>query len=105
MAAATAIVVRDRPAGHLFTGSFTLDPGNIDAGARDLQTVAIPGVVVGDVVVIAPRATMGLIIGYARVSAPGAVEFSLENNTGIAVDLVSGTWDYAILRGSTMGLR
>jgi hypothetical protein len=81
-----------------------LDPGSIAAGAREIETVAIPGVVVGDCVVICPRATMALVIGYARVSAANAVEFSLENNTVGAVDLASGTFDYQVLRGSTMAI-
>jgi hypothetical protein len=104
MATATAVAFTGRPTGNLVSGSFTLDPGSIAAGAQELETVTIPGVVVGDTVVINPAAalTAGLIApGYVRVSAPNTVIFSIENNSAGAIDQASGTWYFTVLRGTS----
>lgn len=105
MAAASAVRADDRPAGHIFSGSFVLDPGNIAAGARELQTAAIPGLQIGDVVIVRNRTARALIVAAPRVSAAGALEFALENNTAGALDAGADTYDFAIIRGSTMALR
>lgn len=105
MVAATAIVVSDRPGGHHFTGNFNLNPGNILAGGREVETVAIPGIAVGDVPSVSPRYATSLIVGYCRVQAAGILEFSLENNTAGALDEAANIWDFAIIRGTTGPLR
>ena len=105
MPAATAVLAADRPAGHHFTGTLTLDPGNIAAGGREQETAAIPGVAIGDVVVVRDRNATGLIVAAERVTGAGAIEFYLENNTAGAIDRASGLYDFAIIRGSTMSLR
>lgn len=105
MVAGSAVTRSDRPAGHHFTGTFVLDPGNIAAGARELETVAIPGVVIGDVVVVRNRTARALIVTAERVSAADAIEFAIENNTAGALDAGADTYDYAVIRGSTMALR
>jgi hypothetical protein len=104
MAAATGITPLDRPRGQIQQYRFTLDPGSIAPGARELETIAIPGVQVGDAVIVTPDAQLGagLIVGYARVSAVGAIEFSIENNAAGAVDQASGSWTCTIIRGTTM---
>lgn len=105
MVAATAVQILDRPGGFHFQGQFTLDPGNIAAGGREVETVAVPGAQIGDGVIICPRPTMGLLVGFARVSAAGAIEFILENNTAGAIDLGATIFDFYILRGTTGPLR
>jgi hypothetical protein len=106
MAAATAIVAADRPGGHHYGGTFVLNPGSIGAAGRELQTVAVPGVAVGDVAFVAPRAALlaGIVIAYVRCSA-GEIEFSIENHSAGAVDAASDTWDFQVLRGSSGPLR
>lgn len=104
--AGTAFAVLDRPAGHHFTGSFTLDPGSIAAGAREQETVALVGAQVGDVLIVRNRTNpIGLIVSAERVTAPNAVEFYLENNTAGALDQAASTYDFALIRGSTGPLR
>lgn len=105
MVAATAISILDRPGGFHFQFQFSLDPGSIAAGGREVETVALPGAVIGDVVAISPRYATGLVVGYARVSAAGVVTFALENNTAGALDEGNNIWDGMLLRGSTGPLR
>lgn len=106
MPAATAVVVNDRPGGHHFTGQFTLDPGAIAAGGREQETVAIPGIAVGDVLIIRARTNpIGLIVSAERVTGNGTAEFYLENNTAGALDQAASVYDYVILRGTTGPLR
>lgn len=105
MVAASAVVIRDRPGGFHFTGSFTLDPGAIAAGGREVETVAVPGVNVGDVCYVSPQYATSLIVGYCTCRVAGTIEFSLENNTAGALDEAANTWNFAIIRGSTAGLR
>lgn len=105
MPAATAVQVLDRPGGFHFQGQFTLDPGSIAAGGREQETVAIPGLQVGDLVIVRSRTAIGLIPTAERVTGPGALEFYLENNTAGALDQASSIFDFYILRGSTGPLR
>lgn len=105
MVAATAISVLDRPGGFHFQFQFSLDPGAIAAGGREVETVAVPGAQIGDVVALSPRYVTSLIVGYARVSAAGVVTFSLENNTAGALDEGNSIWDGMLLRGTTGPLR
>lgn len=105
MAAATAISKIERPVGSFYTGEFTLDPGSIAAGAREEQTVAVPGVEVGDVVTVSPQAALlaGIVIGHVRAAAD-SISFWIENHTAGAVDQTSNKWNYAVIRGSTRRL-
>lgn len=105
MAAASAIVVNDRPGGHHFGGTFNLDAGNIAAGGREVETVAIPGAVPGDVLIVKARPAIALIINNERISAAGAGEFILENNTAGAIDLGVTAFDFQLIRGTTGPLR
>jgi hypothetical protein len=105
MVAGTAITILDRPGGFHFQIQFSLDPGNIAAGGREVETVAVPCAAIGDVVVLSPRYATSLIVGYARVSAAGVITFSLENNTAGALDEGNNIWDCMIIRGSTGPLR
>lgn len=105
MPAATSVAVADRPGATVSAGTFVLDPGSIAAGGREVETIAIPGVRLGDIVTVAPRQAMSLVVGYTRVTGNDAVEFSLENNTAGAVDLASNTWDYSVQRGSSGPIR
>lgn len=106
MPAATAINVKDRPGGHHYTGTFTLDPGAIAAGGSEKETVAVKGVTVDDVAYVSPQVSpaAGIIIGFVRCSAD-QIEFSIENNSAGALDLASQLWNFGIIRGTTGPLR
>jgi hypothetical protein len=107
MAAGTALQVIDRPTGHHFSGNFNLAPGNIASGAREVETVAVPGAQIGDVVYVNSRTQLlaGLIVADCRVASAGNIEIYLENNAPGAVQQPAGIWDFVILRGSTIALR
>lgn len=103
MVAATAVTPNDRPEGKQQAYTFVLDPGSIAAGASEAETVAIPGVAVGDVAIITPRGVIpaGIVVSPVRCVA-GALNFNIENNSAGAVDLASFTWDAMIFRGTSM---
>jgi hypothetical protein len=106
MATATAVVVNDRPSGHMFSGTFTLDPGSLTTGTGEVETVTVPGIAAGDVATVCPQSalTAGLVVSYVRTAA-NTITFAIWNATAGTVDLASGTWNFTVFRGSTMGLR
>lgn len=106
MAAASSVVVRDdRQQFHgMFTRMWvvtaTLDAGSIADGAGETETVAVPGVALGDIV-------LGVSFGLdlvdmtvtAYVQAADAVEIRVQNESGAGpVDLASTTIKLLIAR-------
>jgi hypothetical protein len=105
MPAATAITPQDRPHGQQQQYSFSLTPGAIGAAGSETETVAISGASLNDAIVVTPPATgfaNGIIVGLARVSAPGTVSFNINNITAGSLTPGAGTWTLTLLRGSTM---
>jgi hypothetical protein len=98
MAAATAITVNAAAPGiadafsHLFRVTATLDSANNADAAGITDTVAVPGVALGDIV-------LGFSFGVdlagntvtAYVSAANVVSIRVQNESGGAVDLASTT--------------
>jgi hypothetical protein len=98
MAAATAVNVRQ--GNDSFRGvisdtwsvAATLDAGSLVDGAGESDTVAVPGVLLGDVI-------MGISVGVslvgmsvtAYVSAADVVTVRIQNESGSTVDLASAT--------------
>lgn len=101
MSAATAIVM-SALRGAYVCGQCTIDPGSINAGVNEDQTIAVPECKVGDVVVISPQATLtdGLVISQAGVFAAGTITFTLENHTGGAINQGSTVFSFALFRGA-----
>jgi hypothetical protein len=68
---ATAVVVQDRPAGHFWSGTFTLDPSSLTTLTGEVATVTVPGVAVGDTATVCPQTalTTGIVISYVRTAA------------------------------------
>lgn len=96
MAAATSVVVERGT--RQFQGMFsemwkvnaTLDAGSLVDGAGESDTVTVPGVVVGDIVVgqsLGVSATGMTITAY--VSAADTVTLRIQNESGSTVDLAS----------------
>ena len=81
-------------------GTFTWDPGNlIDAAGETKADIACAGAAFGDFVEIsAPYSLQGLTLN-AYVQAADLLGARLQNETGGAVDLVSGTWRYRVRKG------
>lgn len=98
MAAATAVV--SRQGNDQFRGLFsdtwevscTLDAGAVSAGATDTDTVTVPGVALGDVVIgFSHGVSEAGLIKRAYVSAANTVTIVTYNPTAGSVNLASTT--------------
>ncbi len=105
MANATAVTVRagnDQFRG-LYTNTWlvraTLDADDLSDGAGDTDTVAVPGVALGDMVLSASLAVdvAGLIV-TAYVSAANTVSIRFQNETGASVNLASSVLRLVVVR-------
>jgi hypothetical protein len=105
MANATSVTVRagtDQFRG-LYSNTWlvraTLDADTLADGAGDTDTVAVPGVALGDMVLSASLAVdvAGLIV-TAYVSAANTVSIRFQNETGAEVNLASATLRLVVVR-------
>jgi hypothetical protein len=105
MAAATAITARQ--GNDQFRGVFsdtwvvkcTLDSASVADQAAATDTVAVPGVVLGDMVVgMSAGVDEAGLVRRAYVSAAGTVTIATTNTTGAAVNLASTTVRLVIAR-------
>ena len=104
MAAATAITSRrgnDQFRG-IFSDTFavtcTLNTASIADQATGTDTVAVPGVILGDMVLMSTGVDEAGLVRRAYVSAAGTVTIASTNTTGGAVDLASTTVRLVIVR-------
>jgi hypothetical protein len=105
MAAATAITSRrgnDQFRG-LFTDTWavacTLDSASVADQAAATDTVTVPGVALGDMVIgMSASVNEAGVVRRAYVSAANTVTIATTNTTGAAVDLGSATIDLVIGR-------
>ena len=98
MAAATAVTVtqgtRQFPGlfSELFLVRATMDFGNLADAAGETNTIAVPGVALGDLVV---GVSLGLDISgitvTAYVSAANVVSVRVQNESGGALDILTST--------------
>ena len=93
VSAGQATVVKDSYSVGLLPliGSATYDPGNILDGAGVTTTVAVTGAALGDFAVAAFSLDLQGITLSAWVSATDTVSVRLQNESGGALDLASGT--------------
>lgn len=104
MAAATAIT--SRRGNDQFRGVFndtfavtcTLNTASIADQATGTDTVAVPGVILGDMVLMSTGVDEAGLVRRAYVSAAGTVTIASTNTTGAAVDLASTTIRLVIVR-------
>jgi hypothetical protein len=104
MAAATAIT--SRRGNDQFRGVFndtfavtcTLNTASIADQATGTDTVAVPGVILGDMVLMSTGVDEAGLVRRAYVSAAGTVTIASTNTTGGAVDLASTTVRLVIVR-------
>jgi hypothetical protein len=98
MAAATAVVVRQ--GNDQFRGLFsdtwsvtcTLDAGSLVDGAGETETIAVPGVVLGDIVIgFSFGVDLAGITATGYVSAANVVTIRLQNESAGTLDLASTT--------------
>lgn len=112
MAFTTATVARYERGSKMFQGAFTeqwtanltVNPASIAAGAEDSATFTIPGVTLGDMVMVSPGvdlAATGELFMSAYVSAANTVTIRLSNvHASSAADLASSTWKLWVGRPS-----
>ena len=104
MAAATAIT--SRRGNDQFRGVFndtfavtcTLNTASIADQATGTDTVAVPGVILGDMVLMSTGVDEAGLVRRAYVSAAGTVTIASTNTTGAAVDIASTTVRLVIVR-------
>jgi hypothetical protein len=105
MAAATAITARQ--GNDQFRGVFkdtwvvtcTLDSASVADQAAGTDTVAVPGVVLGDMIIgMSAGVDEAGLVRRAYVSAAGTVTIATTNTTGAAVNLASTTVRLVIAR-------
>lgn len=105
MAAATSVVYRAGTDqfrgifGNTWVVKAILDAGSLVDGAGETDTVAVPGVVLGDMVIGCSFSVdeVGLTVtGY--VSAAGVVSIRVQNESGSTVDLASATIRVVVAR-------
>lgn len=77
----------------------TFDAASVAANTTAEQTITVPGVVVGDFVATNRLAhSAGLGIVNVRVSAANTISVCFSNNTGVAIDPPSATYEFLIMR-------
>ena len=105
MAAATAIT--SRRGNDSFRGLFTdtwdvtcsLDAGAVSAGATDTDTVTVPGVALGDMVIgFAHAVSEAGLVKRAYVSAANTVTIVTYNPTAGSVNLAATTLNIVVAR-------
>jgi hypothetical protein len=94
----TDITAVRTPLAGVISGSATWNPGNLVDGAGETSSsITATGAALGDFVLVsAPYDLQGVTCnGY--VDAADSVKVRLQNETGGAVDLASGTWRVRVL--------
>jgi hypothetical protein len=77
----------------------TWDPPSVANNASTATTVSVPSAALGDTVNASFSISLGGLSMSAQVSAANTVEVRLTNNTGLAVDLASGTLRVQVAKG------
>lgn len=77
--------------GYTMQGSATVDPGNLVDGDGTTATVTVTGAVLGDLATASFSLDLQGITATAYVSTTNTVRVRLQNETGGAIDLGSGT--------------
>ena len=76
----------------------TINPGNlVDGAGETVQATSVPGATPGDFVLVAAPYDLQDVTVTAYVQANGVVEIRLQNESGGARDLASGTWRILII--------
>jgi len=78
----------------------SVDIGSIAADSDLTVTVTLPGVAVGDYVVVSPPASLeaNVAVGQPWVSAADTVKFIVENETLSAIDPAAATWKFLVFK-------
>lgn len=73
---------------------------SLAANASTVQTFAFAGAVVGNAAMVSPKNALpdGVIISYARVSAPDVIEVKFYNATNVILVVLAGDFEVAIIK-------
>ena len=84
---------------HRLEGSLVWDPGNLVDGAGETSSgITVTGAAFGDFVDVAAPYDLQGLTATAYVSASNTVKIRVQNESGGAVNLASGTWRVRIRR-------
>jgi hypothetical protein len=84
---------------NIITTSFVWNPGNLADGAGETSSaVSVPGATFGDFVLFSAPYDLQGFVATAYVSAVGNVKIRIQNESGGAIDLASGTWFIRIIK-------
>lgn len=76
----------------------TIDPSNLVDAAGETKSVTVTGAALGDIVLIGPPYDLQDITVTGYVQAANTVEVRIQNESGGAINLASGTWNIVCLR-------
>lgn len=83
---------------YTLSGTATFNPANLADGAGETTTVTVTGAALGDVALAAFSLDITGLTVTAYVSAANTVSIRLQNESGGAVDLASGTLTAVVLK-------
>jgi len=93
------MITLDGKGGRLEIKTFTLDPASIAANSEGTETVTIPGLTSGDLVLVQPPSDLdaGLVFKGATVTDDDELSITLANVTASPVDGASKTWTLGVV--------
>jgi hypothetical protein len=83
-----------------YVGSVTWDPGSIADGNEEAQDVTVTGAALGDFVLVSHTSDLADTILSGSVTAANTVTAVIANNTGGAIDVLTGTLTAIVLSRS-----
>lgn len=87
--------------------SATVDVASVSAITTAEQSFTVPGVLLGDIIVVIPASTLntGLGISHARPTAADTVAIRFVNPTAGAIDPASATYTFLVFRPESIAGR
>lgn len=83
-----------------------VDLGSVAANTTEEETATVPGVKVGDFVLVSkPTLEDGLLLGTCRVSANDTVLIQVDNPTGSAINAASETLTFLVFRPEALEVK
>ena len=80
------------------SGTVVWDLGNLADGAGETKQLTVTGAALGDFVLVSAPYDLQDIVATAYVQAANTVEIRLQNESGSAINLGSGTWKVKVIK-------
>ena len=85
--------------GNETDGTLVWDPANLVDGAGETSSgITVTGASLGDYVLVSAPYDLQGILAHAYVSAADTVKIRIQNETGGAINLASGTWKVRVIK-------